>query len=1004
MPEFLKGIAVSGGNTKTLAASLAVNGTLTIAASTTLADGSFTLTANGNVSNSGTHSGTGQVALSGGSASHSLSGTGAYQNLTLNDANGASIASGTSTVNGTLTLTNGVLTSGTGALTLGNSAAISRAAGSLSSLTPTFGTSVSLTYDDVNPTTTGSELPTSASVLSNLTINNAAGVTLNASATLKGTLTLTNGLLITGANTLTVTSAGTISGGSSGSYVYGKLDRGLTTSSTAASFPVGDSSGYRPVSLASATITHAGDLVVSTTGNNNSQGAFSSSGLSQSAFVNRDWTITAANSYAESAGSITLNFLSGDIDGGMSTSADVVGIYSGSTWTHPSVGTRTSTSITASGVTSFGDFVIGALPIPVFSGLSSETIPFGTSSVSLTGVLSANSGTVHPVKGSLVTASINGHAVNGTVSDTAGDFSVDYNDSSLAADGVAGSPYTITYAFGGDANVAAAANDTSTAMTVNKATPTVTVTVGSYTYNGSPQGPNSATTSPASTGVVTYSYVGTGSSSYGPSPVAPTAAGSYTVTATVAADPNNNSATSSATAFAINSAAPAFSGLTSVTNSYGITNIILSGQVSAAGPVYPANGDPVSVTINGYTVSGTVTNATGDFSIDYNDPSLATNDVSGSPYTITYQYPGNAAAGLSSATDATTWLTITQATPTVTVTVGTYAYNGLPQGPGSVMTSPVSTGDVTYSYAGTGSTIYGPSAMPPTVAGSYTVTATVAADANNTGASSDAAAFSINQASAFVGASSSENPSGYLDSVAFMAALPADASGDVVFASTNGVIGTSVVSSGSASSLSITNLPRGTNLITAAYSGDANYLGSTGTVYQVVTNHPPVAVDMTCYRAKGSSLNLAIADLLTNVTDVDGDTITLQGLGASGTGASISNDNTSIYYVPGTGAASNSNDSFTYTVSDGFGGSATANILVDVYSAPGPAQISAPAGGVVNITFFGIPTSTYVVETTTNLSGPWWALSTNSAGSDGSWQFSDPNATNAQQYYRCVQP
>ena len=91
-------------------------------------------------------------------------------------------------------------------------------------------------------------------------------------------------------------------------------------------------------------------------------------------------------------------------------------------------------------------------------------------------------------------------------------------------------------------------------------------------------------------------------------------------------------------------------------------------------------------------------------------------------------------------------------------------------------------------------------------------------------------------------------------------------------------------------------------------------------------------------------------------------------------------------------------------MSDGYGGSATGNINVDVYSVPGLSQVGMSVGGVVNIKFFGIPTYTYVVQTTTNLNTPWWPLSTNTAGSDGSWQFTDLNATNAQQYYRTAQP
>ena len=262
----------------------------------------------------------------------------------------------------------------------------------------------------------------------------------------------------------------------------------------------------------------------------------------------------------------------------------------------------------------------------------------------------------------------------------------------------------------------------------------------------------------------------------------------------------------------------------------------------------------------------------------------------------------------------------------------------------------------------------------------------------------------VNQASTFVGASSSKNPAGYTDSVSYTATLPGDATGSVVFSSTNGAISTNSLSSGSATSLSITNLPRGTNLITLAYLGDSNYLGSTNTLNQIVTNHPPVAVDTTFYRAKGLSLKIAITNLLKNVTDLDGDTNTLQGVGAGLTNATIMTDSSYVYYLPGTGAGSNDNDVVSYTVNDGFGGTASANILINVYSATGQSQMSIPTNGVANITFYGIPNYTYVVQTTTNLAVPWWTLSTNTAGTNGSWQFTDPNATNAQQYYRSAQP
>jgi len=93
--------------------------------------------------------------------------------------------------------------------------------------------------------------------------------------------------------------------------------------------------------------------------------------------------------------------------------------------------------------------------------------------------------------------------------------------------------------------------------TINKADSSVTApTVGTYTYTGSPQGPNSGAVATGSTGAVTYSYEGTSGTSYGPNATRPTNVGSYTVIATVAADSNYNTASSTATAFSIGKATP----------------------------------------------------------------------------------------------------------------------------------------------------------------------------------------------------------------------------------------------------------------------------------------------------------------------------------------------------------------------------------------------------------------------------------------------------------------
>jgi hypothetical protein len=199
-------------------------------------------------------------------------------------------------------------------------------------------------------------------------------------------------------------------------------------------------------------------------------------------------------------------------------------------------------------------------------------------------------------------------------------------------------------------------------VTVNIATPTATLAVVNtpVTYDG--------TGKAASVGITVSSVPGSVANILTGGAATQTNAGTYAVTADfVPTDTTNYTTLTGVSAgnFVINLATLEFAGLSSLTNTYGVTNIILSGELSGSGPVYPASGGVVSVTINGIAVSGTVTNNTGGFWINYNDPSLATNGAAGSPYTITYGYAGNAGNGLASAADSSTSLTINEP-PSVT--------------------------------------------------------------------------------------------------------------------------------------------------------------------------------------------------------------------------------------------------------------------------------------------------------------------------------------------------
>jgi len=105
-----------------------------------------------------------------------------------------------------------------------------------------------------------------------------------------------------------------------------------------------------------------------------------------------------------------------------------------------------------------------------------------------------------------------------------------------------------------------------------------------------------------------------------------------------------------------------FSGLTaSQPATYGTTAITLAGKVSAPGPIYPAAGETIIVSINGNAQSTITSDSTGDFSITYNPSTIP---YSASAYPITYSYAGD--ASLTGATNTSTALTVNKAALSIT--------------------------------------------------------------------------------------------------------------------------------------------------------------------------------------------------------------------------------------------------------------------------------------------------------------------------------------------------
>jgi hypothetical protein len=274
------------------------------------------------------------------------------------------------------------------------------------------------------------------------------------------------------------------------------------------------------------------------------------------------------------------------------------------------------------------------------------------------------------------------------------------------------------------------------------------------------------------------------------------------------------------------------------------------------------------------------------------------------------------------------------------------------------------------------------------------VSNTVVADANYLGAT-NSQAFTINQAAVTFDLTSSESPAaGYKDSLTFMAdSFPTDASGTVQFQTNGANLGSAVtISGGSAVSSAAAGLPRATtNVVAAIYSGDNNYLPLTNTLTQTVTNHPPVAAAFSINRTAGLSLQVALTNLAAHWSDADGDTINLVGVAPQSTnhtylqevtwsGTITTNTaNFNHFFIAYTNSP-NVNDQFSYTISDNYGGTntGTVNVIVNagaLFGQSNPQLTSIPGG--VQMTFYGIPGDTYVVQRELQLDNSWINLLTN---------------------------
>jgi len=303
---------------------------------------------------------------------------GASRTITLQSALPVAMG-GSIIVNGGLNCGTNIV-SGTGNFTLASEAelgigsidgiAASGATGNIQvSGTRTFSTDAHYVYNGNAAQQTGDGLP---GTVNSLTVDNGAGVTLSNSTMVNTTLVLANGIITTGANVLTVGLSGSISGGSSSSYVDGKLAR-IYSSTGSKSFPIGKGGNYRPLTLNFTALTGTSTVIAE-----QFESGFPGIAPAGTALLgSRYWNVTQTG-----ASGFTYDVTLDGSDLTPTGSVRLIKHDGGTTVAFPT----TTPNYTASGLTTLSDFALGEEVISTFlitasAGEKGAVSPSGSVSV-----------------------------------------------------------------------------------------------------------------------------------------------------------------------------------------------------------------------------------------------------------------------------------------------------------------------------------------------------------------------------------------------------------------------------------------------------------------------------------------------------------------------------------------------------------------------------------------------------------------------------------------------
>jgi alpha-tubulin suppressor-like RCC1 family protein len=195
----------------------------------------------------------------------------------------------------------------------------------------------------------------------------------------------------------------------------------------------------------------------------------------------------------------------------------------------------------------------------------------------------------------------------------------------------------------------------------------------------------------------------------------------------------------------------------------------------------------------------------------------------------------------------------------------------------------------------------------------------------------------------------------------------------------------------------------GTNLLSAVFlpSDLVNYAAATGTVELVIirVNHAPLAMDDRVETFMGQSADIAV---LANDLDEDSDILTIVAF-ADGQHGGVTRQGSVLTYRPDTGYLGP--DSFSYTISDGRGETATGEVAVQILPPIAIQQTDWLWDAAGTIPRFALHIQTlsgrrYVLEFSDSLTYPQWQPLVERVGDGTVITMTDDNAVTTQRFYR----